>query len=184
MCEAAPYPIELEADVTLANHRRLHVRPLLPYEVDPIRDLDSRLSLRTRYHRFLSPMPQLSSSLLNLLACVDYRRRLAVVAEEDDGEGRKKVVALGNLGGAEDGTAELAIVVQDDWQKQGLGSAIVAGLLRAAEERGFHRFVIHALSDNVAIWRLLARFGRVVASRTTLGVSEVTFVPSVRATKA
>ena len=108
------------------------------------------------------------------LACVDYRRRLAVVAE-DEAAGGAGVVALASFSAVDETTAEVAVVVQDDWQRQGVGTALVSMLLDAAEKRGFDRFVATIAADNSIIRRLLNRFGRVVTSHTSLGVSELVF---------
>jgi hypothetical protein len=47
--------------------------------------------------RFLSPLPALPDSVIHLLACVDYRRRLALVAEHDNGHGGE-IVGLASFG--------------------------------------------------------------------------------------
>src|SRR4051812_41302345 len=85
------YPRELECQVTLPDQRQLCIRPLRPDEEGPVRELDARLSSRTRYLRFLSPLPALPESLLRLLASVDYRRRVSLVAEVD-ANGRREVI--------------------------------------------------------------------------------------------
>jgi acetyltransferase len=168
------YPGELEGHITLSNQRELHVRPLQPDEDGPLRALDARLSKQTRYLRFLSPMPAMPDSVLRLLASVDYRRRLSLIAEFDAGDGTE-VVALCSFGAIDSGTAEVALVVSDEWQHQGIGTALAGRLLEAAEDRGFARFVVHVLSDNAVIRRLLARVGHVVSTRTRSGIAEVTF---------
>ena len=92
--ELSSYPTELDAHVTLTDQRRIRIRALHRREERPIRVLHERLSPRTRYLRFLSPIPTLPDALVRRLACVDYRRRLAVVAE-DEAAGGAGVVALG-----------------------------------------------------------------------------------------
>ena len=173
--ELSSYPTELDAHVTLTDQRRVRIRALHSREERPIRVLHARLSTRTRYLRFLSPIPTLPDALVRRLACVDYRRRLAVVAE-DEGAGCAGVVALASFNAVDETTAEVAVVVQDDWQRQGIGTALVSTLLDAAEKRGFNRFVATIATDNSIIRRLLGRFGRVVGSHTSLGVSELVFV--------
>jgi GNAT superfamily N-acetyltransferase len=170
-----PYPTELDAHVTLTDQRRVRIRALHSREEWPIRALHARLSPSTRYLRFLSPIPTLPDTLVRRLTRVDYRRRLAVVAE-DEGAGGAGVVALASFSAVDETTAEVAVVVQDDWQRQGVGSALVSTILDAAEKRGFDRFVATIATDNSIIRRLLDRFGRVVASRTSLGASELVFV--------
>jgi RimJ/RimL family protein N-acetyltransferase len=183
MTDAAAYPSELDSQVRLADGRRLHIRALRPCEGKPIRDLYARLSPRTRYNRFFSPMPALPDSIVRLLSCIDYRNGVALVAE-DERSGQPSAVALGSFGAIDDVSAEIAIVVQDGWQRQGLGSALVAKLLQAAEDRGFHRFVVSILAENTVIRNVLARFGRVIASTTRSGVAEIVFVRRTPATSA
>jgi RimJ/RimL family protein N-acetyltransferase len=173
--ELSSYPTELDAHVTLTDQRRIRIRALHSREERPIRMLHERLSPRTRYLRFLSPIPTLPDALVRRLAWVDYRRRLAVVAE-DEAAGGAGVVALASFSAVDETTAEVAVVVQDDWQRQGIGTALVSTLLDAAEKRGFGRFVATIATDNSIIRRLLDRIGRVVGSHTSLGVSELVFV--------
>jgi acetyltransferase len=174
MMSADGYPSELESHITLANQRRLRIRPLRPDEDGPVRELDARLSRRTRYLRFLSPMPSLPDSLLRLLSSVDYGRRLSLLAEHEAGNG-PEVVALCSFGAIDRVSAEVALVVSDEWQGQGIGTVLADRVLQAAEDRGFGRFVVHVLSDNTVMRRVLKRVGHVVSTRTQAGVAEVTF---------
>jgi RimJ/RimL family protein N-acetyltransferase len=171
----AEYPREFDDDVTLTNCKRLHIRALRTSEDGPIRELYARLSPRTRYLRFFSPMPTLPDSVARLLASVDYRRQLALVAEHNNGNG-DEIVALGSFGAIDDHSAEVALVVRDDWQRQRVGTELAVRILLAAESRGFQRFIVHILSDNVAIRRLLRHVGEVVSTRVSGGVSELAFV--------
>jgi acetyltransferase len=175
MLELNDYPSDLESCITLPNRQRLRIRPLHPDEDGPVRELDAHLSTRTRYLRFLSPLPSLPDSLLRLLVSVDYQRRVTLIAESDARD-RHEVVAMGSFGAIGESTAEVALVVRDDWQHQGVGTALAGRVLQAAEHRGFERFVVHVLSENTVIRRLLKRVGRVMSSTTRMGLSEVTFI--------
>src|SRR5262245_60668986 len=157
-----------------SNGPELRIRPLRWCDVRPVRDLYDRLSPRSRYLRFLSPMPRLPEPLLNSLACIDSRRRFALLAEVRTVDGHE-VVAVGNYVATDNRTVELGLVVGDEWQQQGIGTALAMNLLMAAEARGFDRFVAHVLGDNDAVKRLLKHVA-VVSTRTQHGVSEVTFV--------
>jgi protein lysine acetyltransferase len=61
--------------------------------------------------------------------------------------------------------AELAIVVEDDLQRRGLGTAIVLALADAARARGITRFTGMALAENVAAARLFQRLSPYAAIR-------------------
>ena len=77
------YASELEDQLTLPNRGGLRTRPLRRYEDRAVRELYRHLSTRTRYLRFSSAMPELPDCLLRLITCVDYNRRLALLAESD-----------------------------------------------------------------------------------------------------
>ena len=172
---SAEYPIELADYVTLPDQRRLRIRPLRRCEEGPIRDLYAHLSPASRYLRFFSPMPELPASVMRLLACVDYRRTLALVAEHEDGA-TPEPIGLASYGALDDGSAELALVVRDEWQHHHVGTELARRLLRAAEDRGFHRFIVNALSENVAIRKLLNDVGVVLSSKRHGNVFEFAFV--------
>jgi RimJ/RimL family protein N-acetyltransferase len=159
--------------VMLPDHRRLRIRALRHCEIETVRAFYAQLSARTRYLRFFSAMPALSESMERLLACGDPVRRLAVVAElEDDPEGLE-VIGLASFVAVDDSTAEIGIVVRDDWQHQRVGTALMSRIIRAAEERGFHRFVVDVLAENVGARKLLNRGMEVLSSQMHGGVSEM-----------
>jgi GNAT superfamily N-acetyltransferase len=171
--EPAGYPSELDDDVALPNHRRVHIRALRRDEDAPIRELCARLSPRTRYLRFFSAT--VPDSVIRQLARVDYRQQLALVAEHELASVRE-IVGLGSFGAVDATSVEVAVVVRDDWQRQRVGTALANRVLQAAEQRGYGRFIGHLLPENVAIRKLLRSIGEVVSSKRAGGVSEVTFV--------
>lgn len=122
-CGVVQYPSELENHLTLSTRNNLHIRPLRRSEDSAILDLYRQLSARTRYLRFASAMPDLPDSILRLITGVDYHRRLALLAESDMGDGTE-VVALSEFTAIDDHIAEVGIVVRDDWQRLGLGTAL------------------------------------------------------------
>ena len=65
--------------------------------------------------------------------------------------------------------AELAIVVNDDYQGQGMGAELVERLARAAVARGVTRFRATMLADNVGIHRLLEGLAAGPIERRRLG---------------
>jgi RimJ/RimL family protein N-acetyltransferase len=176
------YPSELIDVFTLSDGRRIRVRALKRCEEGPVRELFTHLSARSRYQRFLSPLTSLPDSIARRLSCGDYQRELAMIAEYKFDTDEEETIGLGNFGAIDDATAEVALVVRDDWQRQHVGTELANRILEAAEARGFHRFVANVLQDNVAIRRLLARVGHIDAGRFSAGIAELAFVRCVRST--
>jgi acetyltransferase len=166
---------EAEGCVLLADESVIRVRVLRPFEELPIRELFERLSLETRYLRFLSPLRVMSEPLLRRLVSVGDHRQLAFVAEYDGGNG-VETIALGSFAAVDDEAVEVGLVVRDDWQGRRLGSALAVRILDAAEACGFHQFIAHVAAGNAAIRSIIKNLGRTVAATTSFGVSEVVFV--------
>ena len=144
------YPLEWEADVLLRDGHPVHLRPISPRDGVALREFHSRLSPRTVYYRFFSAKPVLTDADVQRFTHVDHVTRVALVAE-DQGE----LVAVGRFDDAGSGTAEVAFVVRDDVQGQGLGSILLEHLAAAARERGIRRFIAEVLPENS---RMLATF--------------------------
>jgi hypothetical protein len=67
-------------DVVLADAARLHVRRLTPADEPLLHDAFSRMSERTVYFRFFSPLKRLSEELARRLATTDGEQRFALCA--------------------------------------------------------------------------------------------------------
>lgn len=147
----------------LRDGSSVEIRPIEPEDRDRLRSGFERFSDRTRYLRFQVPMPRLSDEHLSYLTDVDHHDHEALVAvEPDSGDviGDARFVRVG------EGVAECAIVVADDWQGRGLGSALLDRLVERAREEGVQRFTALVLAQNAEAIRLLERLGDVV-QRTT-----------------
>ena len=77
----AEYPKELEGDATLKDGTVIHLRPIRPDDAPGLVALFDRLSRHTAYQRFFSVLKRLPPAYAKVFANVDYRQRLAIVAE-------------------------------------------------------------------------------------------------------
>jgi L-amino acid N-acyltransferase YncA len=161
--------------VRLRDGSLVHLRAIRPEDRDRLIDLYGRLSADTAYHRFFTVMQRLPPDWAQILATVDGRRRLALVAERPTAAGPELVgVARWEPTDRPD-TVEVALVVQDAWQGKGLGGLLLDALLAAAEARGVRRFVAWVLADNARMLGLLRRHAAVESRRVSEGVVEVVF---------
>jgi RimJ/RimL family protein N-acetyltransferase len=74
----------------------------------------------------------------------------------------------------ETSSAELAVVVADDWQRQGLATRMVSTLAQLALAAGIDRFTLTMQADNRAVLRLLRRFWPAAVLSHDHGVYETT----------
>jgi GNAT superfamily N-acetyltransferase len=134
----------------LRSGDRLRLRQLQAGDAERLRRFGGRLSPETIYRRFLSPMPR-CEWLLPRLMDVDHWDREAIVALAGD-----EIVAVARYGrrpGA--GTADVAVVVADDWQHRGLGRLLLGRLARLARRRGVGAFTGTIAGENYAAQRLV-----------------------------
>lgn len=134
-----------------------------------------RLSPETIYRRFHSPLARPEQAQPQRLLDIDHRDREAVVAVLD---GEIIGVARYARGSGSD-AAEVAIVVADDWQRQGVGTRMLGALYELAEQAGIRQFTYSMQADNRAVVRLLRRFHPDAELTHSQGIYETT-VPVTR----
>ena len=71
-------------------------------------------------------------------------------------------------------TAELAIAISDDWQRHGVGRALVRELRLRALDAGIRSFTATALFDNRGALALIHELGDTRTSHVGAGATEVT----------
>ena len=163
--------VAIEADV--AGQSRL--ARLEKSDGDELRRFFYRLSPETIYRRFHSPLARPEQAQPNRLLDIDHHDREAVVAVLD---GEIIGVARYSRLSATD-SAEVAVVVADDWQRQGLATRMLGALYELAEQAGIRHFTYSMQADNRAVLRLLRRFHPDAELTHSQGIYETT-VPVTR----
>jgi nucleotide-binding universal stress UspA family protein/GNAT superfamily N-acetyltransferase len=144
------------ATVTLKDGSRITIRPIEPDDRAALAEGFTRLSPETRYRRFFGAMPELRDRELDYLTQVDHRDHEALVAidvESGDGVGVARYVRMSV------DAAEPAVVVADDWQRRGVGGALLSALAERAREEGMVRFEAPVLATNNAAIGALEQVG-------------------------
>jgi GNAT superfamily N-acetyltransferase len=123
----------------------LTVRPIATDDEERLRRLFDRLSARTVYRRFFTLFPTLPPSLLRYLARVSDDDHEELVALHGD-----DIVAVASWDRVANGSdeAELAILVEDAWQQQGLGAALMRMVTAEAHRHGIAHLTANILSEN------------------------------------
>jgi len=155
-----PYPQELEEVVTLADDRRIMLRPIRPEDEAAHHELFRRLTPQDIYFRFFRAMGDIEHQQLARYTQIDYDREMAFIATQDltnqDAETLGVVRAVSDADGIE---AEFAILVRPDQQGSGLGSRLMEKLIRYSRDRGIQRLIGMTLIDNRNMRRLAEKCG-------------------------
>lgn len=144
--------------ITLDDGSRLLIRAVEPGDKELIKRGFETLSRETRYQRFFAPKARLTEEELRFYTEFDGVYHFAVAAGVTD-EANRPVDGVGvaryvAVPGSED-TAEVAIVVVDEYQRRGVGKRLLRHLMNEARRNGIHRFTAQVLRRNVAALRLI-----------------------------
>lgn len=129
--------------------------------------LFGRLSPESVYRRYFTPVVR-RDALLASVARIDHSDREAIAAVA--GGQVVGVVEYSRPPGSP--VADMAIVVADGWQKQGLGTRLVAAAAARALEAGIRSFAVDIQGDNVGALRLFKRVAPGARMKFSAGVGE------------
>jgi RimJ/RimL family protein N-acetyltransferase len=144
--------------VRIRDGAQVDVRRIEPGDADALRAAFQRLSLESRYERFLSPLDHMSTAMVRYFTEVDHHDHEALVAL-DPADDRLVAVARFVREPDEPEVAEAAVTVADDWHGRGLGTAMLAELAERAREEGVKRFTAYVLARNDDMIDMLFRLG-------------------------
>jgi protein lysine acetyltransferase len=144
--------------LSLADGSIFTVRPVTGDDKQLILTGFDQLSERSRYLRFLSPMPSLSRGQLAYLSELDHLHHVAIGILDGD-----QPVAIGRFVRLDDDptTADVAITVIDAYQGRGVGRVIIEVLAMLARHRGMRWLHFDVLAENTGMLALLDRFDAV-----------------------
>jgi GNAT superfamily N-acetyltransferase len=170
-----------QGSITLTTDKRRSVTVRRGGSADSelIWDMHCRLSERTIHLRYgapkqLFPETRLRTEMARMLED-DPRLGTTLIGTVDE-NGVRRAVSLVQLVHAPDdrSVAEVAIVVRDDYQREGLGRALGRLLGPVALARGVRSLRLYTLAENQAIMRLIKGLGIPYWSETRYGETTVT----------
>jgi GNAT superfamily N-acetyltransferase len=119
-----------------------------------VREMHERCSPETRRLRYFTSAPQLPASAL------------ARLLEPRDGASLVAVAPNGTIGALAtlfhptgDSAGEVALLVEDEWQRRGLGTTLLGSLVELAAARGLTELRAHVLPWNRRMLALFERAG-------------------------
>jgi GNAT superfamily N-acetyltransferase len=149
--DVVPVPDE----ILLRDGTRLLVRPIRPADADALVALHARLSADSIYRRYFGVRPHLAPADVDRFTRVDGRARFALVAVRGG-----DLVAVARFEGRPgESSAELAVVVDDALQHQGVGRLMLERLVDVAREAGLGELAAEVLIGNQAMLSLLRTLG-------------------------
>jgi RimJ/RimL family protein N-acetyltransferase len=148
--------------ITLRSGAQAIVRAIRPDDRERLQAAFRALDPETVYMRYFSFKQELSEADLDRLCNPDFHERVVLVVTQDTG-GAEIIVGSGGyvmLAATEDArAAEVAFIVEEDAQGQGISSRLLAVLAEMARADGIERFDAEVLSRNAAMLHVFEHSG-------------------------
>ena len=159
--------------VTLPHGGEIIIRPVRVTDERLLQDLFYRLSEDSSYARFLGHKRCHPREEISLLAVFDDRRDAALVATDtQDVEGLLGIARYDTDPRTD--LVEVALVVRDEWQGRGVGTALFVRLIHLARAQGVRAFTAQVLASNGRMLKLFRASGLPIVDHFESGVHELT----------
>jgi ribosomal protein S18 acetylase RimI-like enzyme len=160
----------------LTDGTKAHVRPIVPDDEPLLHEAVAAMSERTVYFRFFSPLKRMPDALAHRLAVVDYNDRFALVATMRKPGGKERIIGVARYDRVpKTEVAETAVAVVDEFQRRGLGSALMTILGKVAGDHGIKTFTLIVLPENQQMLGLLRKMGWIHRAKLSGGVYDISF---------
>jgi acetyltransferase len=156
-----PYPVQYVGGWTMKNGEAVTIRPIRPEDEPLMIEFHKKLSERSVYLRYFQPLKltqRTAHERLTRICFIDYDREMALVVERRKADGAPEIIAVGRLskihGRPE---AEMAALVQDEFQGKGLGGELYRRLIRVARDQRLTKVHSNMLGENKEMQNLCKR---------------------------
>lgn len=143
---------------TAPDGTRIALRPVRPHDASALGALIGALAPQTRRRRFHGAINGASAGWISRMVHPDPQRELALVVEAGTPDAAQ-LVAEARWARCDTDEAEFALVVDDAWQRHGIGRRALIALLASAGERGLRWMRGDVLTDNLPMLSLARHLG-------------------------
>jgi RimJ/RimL family protein N-acetyltransferase len=143
---------------TLRDGRHVEIRAFRPEDRADFLSAVDRIGPFSRYLRFFTLKRSFTEKEREFFLNVDFDKHVALVALMQEA-GRKVIVGGGRYVGIKPGKAEVAFVVIDQYQGQGIGAALLRHLAVIARAAGLEQLVAEVLPENKPMLKVFEKSG-------------------------
>ena len=169
-------PREVDCTATLANGVVIRIRSLRADDRERIAKAFRLLDRESVYRRFFAFKTELTAADLDRITAPDPAREVALVATVGVGADETIIASsryVATAAPAPQRTAEVAFMVEEDYQGLGIASRLLRHLVNIARADGIGAFEADVLAGNEAMLAVLSRAGLPMTRRHEQGVVHV-----------
>lgn len=154
-----PYPDQYIDVIKMREGLAAVIRPIRPEDEPLMEELLKNSSEQTLTLRFFGKMADMSHDQLTRYCHVDYDREFSFVAITRNG-GRERIIGEARMSRLPDlESAEMAVMVGDQWQGQGIGKTLCLHCLKIAKELGIKKMYMEVLQVNARMLHSAEKLG-------------------------
>jgi GNAT superfamily N-acetyltransferase len=147
-----------QATEALRDGRPLTIRALVPNDRVALLAATAGISGQSMYRRFFTAKRRFNEREIVFFSNVDFERHVALVATVD-ANSQSIIVAGGRYIVSQPGRAELAFMVTDAYQGQGIGAALLRHLIAIARGAGLSGLTAEVLAENTPMLKVFQSSG-------------------------
>ncbi len=167
--EGGRYPDELITHKVINNKEYLF-RPVKPTDEELLKDLFYSLSDESRYKRFMSAREDMPHERRQEFVQINFKKEMAIAVIDPEIEGPERMIGEGDYRIKEgQNIAEISVMIRDEYQSQGIGSALVEYLTMIAKQQGLDGFTAEVLADNKRMLHVFEKMGYDIEKRRQYG---------------
>ena len=151
-------PENYSATERMRDGREVEIRALRPDDKDDMLAAVGRTGTQSLQRRFFVVKRGFSEKEIAFFMNIDFANHVALVALAEE-DGRKVIIGGGRYIATEPGKAEIAFVVIDDYQGQGIGTLLMRHLAAIARQAGLKELIAEVLPENAAMRKVFGKFG-------------------------
>ncbi len=164
------YPAEINSRHNFKRDVRVRFRAIKPSDEEEMRRLFYRFSDQSVYYRYFAPIKEMPHAQMQHYVNVDFSQVLSIVGLVGD-TGQGHIIAEARfIKDPQTSRADVAFIVDEQYQGLGIASHLLRLLIRYAKDRGIQGFTADILASNKAMMNVFEKSGEALNAKLEQGV--------------
>jgi acetyltransferase len=146
-------------DILDIEGTRVTIRTMRPTDREIEVQFVRRLTPTSKYYRFHAALRELTDSMLDHFTNVNFPDEMALIATIREADAEREIGVARYVRAQGSDTAEIAVVVSDEWQGKGIGCKMLRDLRDIAHQAGIRHLEARVLPDNRRMLQLAKNLG-------------------------
>jgi GNAT superfamily N-acetyltransferase len=168
------YPAEINFQHTFRGGVKVRFRAIKPSDEEEMRRLFYRFSDKSVYYRYFAPIKTMPHSKMQGYVNIDFSRTMSIVGVVGD-PGQGHIIAEARfIRDQKRPLADVAFVVDEQYQGMGIAAYLYRMLIRLAKDRGIQGLTADVLASNKGMMKVFEKGETTVTAKLDYGVYHLT----------